>query len=220
MSGFSGSPQVLKGGIVLLDPDSGTPRRIIALQYNPDSLSRSFQVMGVNSSENGGDRSEVLRLKGPPVETIRLEAELDLADQLEHPGQNPDWVHFGLHPYLAALELCISPSSQQLRANDVAARAGSLEIAPMETALTLFVWSVCRVVPVRITDLSITEEAFDPHLHPLRAKVSLGMRVLTVNDFGFDNLGGSISKVNLIMREMFAARGLISLGNPTLTGVL
>jgi hypothetical protein len=195
----------MKGGIVLLDPDSAMVRRVIALQYNPDSLSRSFQVMGANSTENGGDRSEVLRLKGPPVETIKLEAELDLADQLEFPETNMVWTTLGLHPYLAALELCISPSSQQLIANDDAARKGTLEIAPMETALTLFVWSEHRVLPVRITELSITEEAFDPHLNPVRAKVSLGMRVLTVNDLGFENLGGGISKTNLLKREGFAA---------------
>jgi hypothetical protein len=206
MTGFSGSPRVVKGGIVLVDPTTGIPERLVALQYNPDSLTRSFQVMGANSTENGGDRSEALRIKGPPVETIKLEAELDMADQLEFPDQNPDLVRLGLHPYLSALELCVFPSSKQLIRNDLAARAGTLEIAPMETALTLFVWSINRVLPVRITELSVTEEAFDPNLNPLRAKVSLGMRVLTVNDLGFNSLGGGMFLSHLIKREVFAYR--------------
>lgn len=47
------------------------------------------------------------------------------------------------------------------------------------------------MIPVRITDLSITEESFDPNLNPIRAKMSLGMRVLSVNDLGFDHRGGN-----------------------------
>ena len=56
----------------------------------------------------------------------------------------------------------------------------------MQSPLTLFIWSKNRIMPVRLTDFSITEEAFDPNLNPIRAKVSLGMRVLSVNDVGFD----------------------------------
>ncbi len=62
----------------------------------------------------------------------------------------------------------------------------------MESPLTLFVWSKSRVLPVRLTEFSITEEAFDPNLNPIRAKVSLGMRVLNVNDLGFDHRGGNL----------------------------
>ncbi len=72
------------------------------------------------------------------------------------------------------------------------AASGQLQIIPMESPLALFVWSKSRIVPVRITDLSVTEEAFDPNLNPLRAKVSLGMRILSVDDLGFEHKGGSI----------------------------
>jgi hypothetical protein len=71
---FPGSPRLLKGGIVLIDPDSGAVQRVIALQYNPDTLTRSFQVKGVGAE--GGERSEALRLTRPPVETITLDAEI------------------------------------------------------------------------------------------------------------------------------------------------
>ena len=76
----------------------------------------------------------------------------------------------------------------------------------MESPLTLFVWSKQRIVPVRLTDLSITEEAFDPNLNPIRAKVSLGMRVLSVDDLGFDHKGGSLFMVYLQQKERLAAR--------------
>lgn len=59
----------------------------------------------------------------------------------------------------------------------------------MQAPLSLFVWSKERVMPMRLTEFSITEEAFDPALNPIRAKVSLGMRVLSIDDLGFEHLG-------------------------------
>lgn len=177
-------------------------QRIIALQYNPDSLSRTLQIKGVGA--DGGDRSEVLRLKGPPVETIKVEAEIDGTDQLEFADAVATVV--GIHPQLAALETIVYPTSGQLLDNHALAQAGKLEIAPMETPLTLFVWSKTRVVPVRLTEFSVTEEAFDPALNPIRAKVSLGMRVLTVDDVGFGHKAGTLFMSYLQVKEQLAAQ--------------
>ena len=203
MSSFPGSPKILKGGLVLIDPVTSAVRRIIVLQYNPDTLSRTLQVQGVGAQE--GDRSEALRLKGPPVETIKIEAEIDATDQLELPDQNRVATQVGISPILAALETIIYPTSTQLQRNNSLAQAGTLEIAPMESALTLFVWSKTRILPVRVTDLSITEEAFDTALNPMRAKVSLGLRVLNVNDLGFDHKGGNLFMTYLRQKEQLAA---------------
>ena len=203
MTTFPGSPKLLKGGLVLIDPDTSAVQRIIALQYNPDTLSRTLQSQTV---KEGGDRSEALRLTGPPVETIKLEAEIDATDQLEFPDQNPNAVQFGIHPQLAALETIIYPTSGQLLSNNAMAQAGMLEILPMMAPLALFVWSKSRIVPVRVTDFSITEEAFDPDLNPIRAKVSLGLRVLSVTDLGFDNKGGSLFMAYQQHKEQLAGK--------------
>ncbi len=202
MTTFPNSPKLLKGGLVLIDPETAMVQRIVALQYNPDSLSRSFQIKGVGAE--GGDRSEALRLKGPPVETIKVEAELDATDQLEFAEAKATTV--GIHPQLAALETIVYPTSGQLLANNRLAQAGKLEIAPMEMPLTLFVWSKTRVVPVRLTEFSVTEEAFDPALNPIRAKVSLGMRVLTVDDVGFSHKAGTLFMSYLQMKEQLAVQ--------------
>src|SRR5882672_972278 len=202
MSSFPGSPRLLKGGIVLIDPQTSVVQRVIALQYNPDTLTRSFQIKALTE---GGDRSEALRLTGPPVESIKLDAEIDATDQLEFPDQNPNATQFGIQPQLAALETIIYPTSSQLLSNNAMAHAGMLEILPMMSALPLFIWSKSRIVPVRITDFSITEEAFDPSLNPIRAKVSLGMRVLSVTDLGFDNKGGSLFMAYQQQKEQLAA---------------
>jgi len=214
VSGFPGSPRLVKGGVVLVDPDSSAILRVITLQYNPDTLTRTLQVQG--SGGDAGAHSEVLRLKGPPVETIKLDAELDAADQLEHPDDNPTTVQLGLHPQLAALETMIYPTSQSIQANKALAESGVLEIIPSVAPLTLFVWSRSRVVPVRITELSITEDAFDPALNPIRAKVSLGLRVLSVEDLGFSHKGGALFLGYLQRKEMLSSKapasGLDALG--------
>src|SRR5438045_1406752 len=66
---LSNSPRLVKGGLVVLDAATGAVVRTIALQYNPDTLTRSYQVQGVGG-EGGGDRAQPFRLKGPAVQTI------------------------------------------------------------------------------------------------------------------------------------------------------
>lgn len=212
MTTFPSSPRLVKGGVVLVDPSSGRVLRVISLQYNPDTLTRSLQVKGAGAE--GGDRSEALRLKGPPVETYKLEAEIDATDALA--AGDAGALSRGIHAELATLELLIYPSTAQLSRLDAQAGAGVLEVAPMEAPLTLFVWSEHRIVPVRITELSITEEAFDPNLNPIRAKVSLGLRVLSVDDLGFRHKGGSLYMIYQQQKErlssLSAPASLASLG--------
>jgi hypothetical protein len=185
---FSNSPRVIKGGIVLIDPETSAVKRVIALQYNPDTLSRTLQPKSI--AAEGGNRSEPLRISGPPVETLKLEAEIDATDQLEM--ADAVTLKAGIQPQLAALELLIYPTTGQLRTINMLSQMGTLEIAPMESPLTLFIWNKNRILPVRITEFSITEEAFDINLNPIRAKISLGMRVLSVDDYGFNHKGGSL----------------------------
>jgi hypothetical protein len=217
VSSFPGSPKLLRGGLVLLDPDTGVVLRTIALQYNPDTLTRTLQVQGIGQQ---GDRLEALRLKGPPVETIKLEAELDAVDQLEHPDENPTTATLGLHPQLAALETLVYPPSARLQTNAILANLGTLEIAPVEAPLTVFVWSRNRIVPVRVTEFSITEEAFDPNLNPIRAKVSLGLHVLTVNDLPFSHRGTGVFMAYQQQKEQLAAQAAkTSLSTLGITGI-
>jgi hypothetical protein len=204
-SGFPNSPRLVKGGIVTLDPDTSVVQSVIALQYNPDSLSRTLQIQSTPGGQDGV-RVDALRLRGPAVETIKVEAELDAIDQLEFPSQFPNAAQYGLHPQLAQLEMLINPTVETLTADDNMANSGTLEIIPLEQPLTLFVWSVSRVVPVRLTEFSVTEEAFDPSLNPIRAKVSLGLRVLSVDDLGFQHPGGRMYMNYLANNEQLATR--------------
>jgi hypothetical protein len=204
-SGFPNSPRLLRGGIVTMDPNTSTVQSVIALQYNPDTLSRSLQIQAVPGGQDGV-RTDALRLRGPAVETIKLEAEFDATDQLEFPSQFPLTAQYGLQPQLARLEMLVNPTVDTLIADDNLANAGTLEIIPLEQALTLFVWSKSRVVPVRLTDFTVTEEAFDANLNPIRAKVSLGMRVLNVDDLGFSHPGGRMFLTYLTNKQQLAAK--------------
>jgi hypothetical protein len=218
MSGFPGSPNTLRAGIVVADQNTLAIQRIIVMQYNPDSLSRTLQIR--SATGDAGDRLDALRLTGPPVETIKLDAELDATDQLENPSQNSNTVQYGIQPDLAALETLIYPLSSQIETDNTLAEAGTIEIVPMEAPLTLFVWSAVRILPVRLTDFSVTEEAFDTNLNPIRAKVSLGMRVLSVNDLSFDHKGNSIFLANLTRKEFLATQvGPASLSALGITGL-
>jgi hypothetical protein len=202
VSAFPGSPRLLRGGLVLVDAVTGAVLRIIALQYNPDTLTRTLQVKGVG--QDNGDHLEALRLKGPPVETIKVEVEIDATDAME--ANDGTTNEAGLHPQLAALETIVHPRSAALLSANAEASGGSLEIAPALAPLPLFVFGPKRIVPVRVTELSITEEAFDAQLNPTRARISLGLRVLTVDDLGFDAKGGNLFMTYLQGKEQLAGR--------------
>jgi hypothetical protein len=192
---------LLKGGIVLVDYDTGAVQRVIPLQYNPETLTRTLQVQGVGP--DSGPHVDQMRLKGPPIETFKLDAVLDATDQLG--AGDPLATALGIAPQLAALETVIYPTSAQLQQANDRAQAGTLEIVPMDAPLALFVWSKERIVPVKITEFSITEEMFDSVLNPIRAKVSLGLRVLTIDDIGYSSVAGSIYLAYQQRKEQIAA---------------
>jgi hypothetical protein len=205
VSTFPNYPKLLKAGLVLVDAASGRVLRVISLQYNSETLSRTLQVQSFGA-EGGGNRAEPLRFKGPATESFKLEADIDATDQLEFPQQNPQAGQFGIQPQLALLETLVQPGAAQIAAVDREASSGTLEIAPMLAPLALFVWGKSRIVPVRVTDFSITEEAFDPLLNPIRAKVSLGLRVMSTDDLGFSSKGGSLFMAYLQRKEKLAGK--------------
>ena len=218
MTSFSGSPKLTKGGLVLVDPETAAVQTGVSFHYNPESLNRTFRIQAVGTE--GTDRSQALRIKGPAVEVFKLDVIINAIDQLEFPDQNPNAVQFGIQPQLALLELLIHPHSSKLAANNALARSGVLEIIPMESALPLFVWGKNRIVPVRVTEMTITEESFDPTLNPVEAKVALSLRVLSVDDLGFSHKGGGLFMTYLQAKENLAARaGSASLSTFGISGV-
>lgn len=198
MTTFPNSPRLQKGAIIGLDP-ANPLASVIVFQYNPDTLTRTLTAQ---TSGGDADKGESMRLKGPPQETIKLDLEIDAADQLEQ-AKAPTTT-MGLYPTLASLEMLLYPKSRLVIANEVLMQAGMIEIVPHEAPLTLFAWGLKRVLPVRLTSFSITEEAFDPNLNPIRAKVSLDMRVLNYQDLGLASVGGALFMAHQAAKETMA----------------
>jgi hypothetical protein len=205
MTSFPGAPRTQNAGLILIDPQSAAIQRVIILQYNPDALTRSIQAQTI--AGDVGDRLEALRFKAQAIETIKLQADIDAIDQLEFPDQNPNAVSYGILPQLATLEMMLYPASADIQMSNSLAQQGTIEIAPLEGLLTLFVWTQNRVVPVRVNEFSVTEEMFDPSLNPIRAKVSIGMRVLSSWDLGPTHKGASIFMAYLQTKEALVAKG-------------
>src|SRR5215203_5110456 len=128
-SDFPRSPKLLKGALVVYESQTpGPPPKVIAFQYNPEQLSRSLANRAAprEPSNVGGAREDVLRVLGPPVETVNLSVELDAADQLEEPHQNRPAVENGLHPVLATLELLLYPSTTRAQEIERLAQQGKV----------------------------------------------------------------------------------------------
>jgi hypothetical protein len=198
------TPRLLKGAIVGLDP--GNPlASVVVFQYNPETMTRTLQAQ--TAGEGGIFETE--RLKGAPVETIKFDAEIDATDQLETADGTA--TSMGIYPQLSALEMLIYPKSALITANTILLALGTIEIVPPVGPLTLFIWGLKRVLPVRLTEFSITEEAHDINLNPTRAKVSLGLRVLSYNDLSLTHPGYYLFLTHQVVKEVMAT--ISSVGN-------
>ena len=205
MTGFPGSPRTIKGAIVGIDVLNPLAS-VIVFQYNPATLTRTLQPQ--TTGGEGGDRSEPTRLKGAPVETIKLDVEIDATDQLERGEGIAE--SMGVSPQRSALEMLLYPKSALVIANTVLLAVGTLEVLPPVAPLTLFIWGPKRIVPVRMTEFSITEEAHDPSLNPIRAKVSLGLRVLTYSDLPVTHPGYGLFLAHQVVKEAMAVVGSVN----------
>jgi hypothetical protein len=195
---------VLKGALVAFDPLVPVPK-VIVFQYNPDTLTRTLKP---RSAGGEGARAEAQRLAGAPEETIKVDVEIDATDQLE----KVDGVAtaLGIYPQLSALETLVYPPSRLVITNTALLAAGTIEIVPPTAPLTLFIWGVQRILPVRITEFSITEEAHDPALNPIRAKAGLGLRVLSYNDLSVTDPAYYMFLAHQVVKEAMGAVGSVS----------
>lgn len=204
MSTFPGSPRLLKGALIGVDPLNPLGA-VVVFQYNPDTMTRKLEPRAVAAE---GDRGEAFRLTGAPKETITLSIEIDATDQLEQ--ANPVAIATGIYPTLAALEIMLYPKSAVVLINSALSLVGTIEVIPAEAPMTLFVWGPQRVLPVRVTSFSITEEAHDQLLNPIRAKVELSLAVLSYQDLPLLSAGRVMFLAHHIVKEVMAATNLFS----------
>lgn len=200
-NGYSRSPKLLKGALVQFSAPMLVPiPNVIIFQYNPESLSRGLNPWAPPEKDEDSEKVPKLAPETAqpydPEETISLSLELDATDDLEEPETHPVAVLSGIATRIAAIEMLCYPSAESLLGGllsgsvqvsigggGISASAGggaAVEAVPRPTVpVVLFIWGPGLIVPVRITDYSIDEQMFNTLLYPVRAKVSLKMKVLT-----------------------------------------
>jgi hypothetical protein len=193
---------VSKGALIGLDPLKPVAS-VVVFQYNPEKVTRAIKPKAGGAGD--GAAGEAMRIAGPPEETFSLDIEIDAVDQLA--VGDPVAAAMGIAPQLASLEMMLYPASGLVIANEALAAAGLIEVVPPEAPLALLVWSPTRVLPVRLTEMSVAEEAYDPLLNPIQAKVTVSLRVLTYDDLGLLSVGGGLFMVHQIAKEVMAGLG-------------
>jgi hypothetical protein len=200
MSRFPRSPRTLRGAIVAVDPLSPLSR-IVIFQYNPDSVTRTLRPRSPGGG--GGQASDAHRTWGAPQETISMTVELDATDGLEE--SDPIASTLGVLPQVSALEMLLYPSVAQVVINTGLLLAGTIEVLPPERPLTVLVFGPGRAVPVTVESLTVTEQAFDVALTPVRASVELSVRVLTYSDLPATDPGYALFLVHQVLKEATAS---------------
>ena len=181
------SPKIFKGAFAIYNSDEEDRNPLVVpFQYNPNQMRRTLAHRTPRAASSTGSQDntpqDMRRVAGPPVETLNMSIEISAADALEDPDANELVAKNGLYPALAALEMLMYAPSFQFEVNQRLASEGVTNVQPALLPLTLLVMGESRVVPVHVTSFSITEEAFDTNLNPIRAKVDVGMQVLSYLD--------------------------------------
>jgi hypothetical protein len=201
--GYSRSPKLLKGALVeFSERFIGPIPNIIIFQYNPETLSRTLEVYTPSPAPEQEETPGVPPKTPPsaqpsdPPETFSLTLELDATDALENPGSHPVAVISGVADRIAALEMLLYPEEGSLLGNLMGSigislggggvsAGGSAEAEPVPRGtvpVVLFVWGPGRIVPVRLTSFAVEEQAFSPILYPIRAKVTVGLKIVSLAD--------------------------------------
>jgi hypothetical protein len=189
MSGF-----VLKGALVEFMPTFlPVPLpNVIVFQYNPETMTHTW-TQPEAAGRAGAEGSNPFAVQGMPGEsfsfTLAMDANEDIADG--NPVTSGIASASGLYSRLAALEMLLYPTgpaksglvgavSAAIQSGLSGASSGPARQLPQSTVpVTLFIWGAERIVPVRVTGLTVTERLYDEALNPVHAEAQVSLRVLT-----------------------------------------
>jgi hypothetical protein len=167
---------------------------VIIFQYNPETMTHTWAQPEAAPPRGGMARSNPLAVRGMPGESFSFTLAMDAYDMIADgsPVAQGIAAGSGIYTRLAALEMLMYPipASGPGLVGSVSARAsltGSAalfgqsrrRVPDLRVPTVLFVWGAGRVVPVRVTELTITEKLYDQFLNPTHAEATLGLRVLT-----------------------------------------
>ena len=183
-----------QGAFAVFDGD--TPEELVSMsrflpfRFNPEQLSRQLSIEqaqgqgaqpsaagtsggdGGSSTDQGADADS-----GALKEAFTVTLRFDLAAREETKSNLP--VEFGVLPEISALEDLLHPTET---AADQPSDGGESVRARSRRPLVLFIWGERRVVPVKITGMTINEQFFNGQLYPTRAEVEVSLETLGEGD--------------------------------------
>lgn len=170
---------------------------VTVFQYNPESLTHTWSQPapsgdgGGSCGRTGTTTGHPMAVPGYPGEQFDLTVMLDANDDIAGGGPSGALASVsGVYTRVAAMEVLLYPAdaaSSSLLGQATAAIASALggggpppQTVPDSTVpITLFIWGPFRIVPVRLTGLTITETLYDTTLNPVHAEVKLQLKVLS-----------------------------------------
>lgn len=200
----------IRGALVsFMPPDFLIPiPNIIIFQFNPETMTHAWtqpEAEAIDLTVKGGNQNP-LAVKGMPGESFSFSLVMDTVDMIADGSPVAQGIAAlsGVYTRLAALEMlqfpvpAVAGSLVQTVSSAVASAAGPAKqpvvrtVPLMQVPTVLFVWGPGRIVPVRVTGLSITEKLYDSLLNPIHAEATVALRVLTPDELNWvaDPLGG------------------------------
>jgi hypothetical protein len=222
----------MRGALVEFVPTFGIPLpNVIIFQFNPETMTHAWTPAEVAPAPQSA-KPNPLATKGNPGESFTLTILLDAAEPVaDHdPVSGSIAMVSGVYTRIAALELLLFPVQSDPAdglVGSVSAAAGGAGVGATGAAGTppprpvpgsqvptvLFIWGPGRILPVRLTSLSITERLYDALLSPTHAEAALTLRVLTPDEL--DHVNGPLGDIarggyeySLGLRRVLAAANL------------
>jgi hypothetical protein len=190
-----------KGALVEYMSAFGTSvPNVIMFQFNPETMRHTLSQR-VAPVEPGQAGSGALAVPGVPSETFSFSLSMDVTDELGDPNPVVRYAarRVGIYARLAALEMLLYPigAADQPTGGDGAAGDGAsgtdTAATPAQLPMVLFVWGKGRILPVRLTSLTITEKLYDEDLNPTHADAQIDLRVLTTTEL--DTVDGKFGEI-------------------------
>jgi hypothetical protein len=205
----------LRGAFIEFMPTFLIPLpNIVIFQFNPEQMTHAWTqpVAATPAAPAGGQGAaggapavtNPLAVKGVPGESFSFTLIMDSNDTIADGAATTPLAQIsGVYSRLAALEMLQYPTGAfdggllgQVSASVSAGGAGvslggsaggvDRSVPQSQVPTVLFVWGPGRIVPVRITNLSIVEKLYDPVLlNPTHAEATVGIRVLTPEELAF-----------------------------------
>jgi hypothetical protein len=176
---------------------------VIVFQFNPETMTHTWTQPAPDSAARQGEQSNPLAVKGVPGESFSFNLAMDAGDVIASGSAVVADIASasGVYTRLAALEMLQypvpSPAGGLLRtvsaSVSASVSAGGISVGASTGAqattvpkaqlpTVLFVWGPGRILPVRVTTLTITEKLYDAALNPTHAEAQLGLQVLTPDE--------------------------------------